>query len=70
MNNFDQVLSTRPRKKVVMSEIKINVCIFAFDILHLNGEPLIQEQLNVRREVFHYLVSSYHLPFKYFDDKY
>ncbi|KAL2536283.1 DNA ligase 1 [Forsythia ovata] len=45
-----QVLSTRARKNVVMSEIKVNVCIFAFDILYLNGQQLLQEQLDVRRE--------------------
>ncbi|XP_057483850.1 DNA ligase 1-like [Actinidia eriantha] len=45
-----QVLSTRARKNVVMSEIKVDVCIFAFDILYLNGQPLLQEQLSVRRE--------------------
>ncbi|KAA8550313.1 hypothetical protein F0562_001997 [Nyssa sinensis] len=44
------VLSTRARKNVVLSEIKVDVCIFAFDILYLNGKPLLQEQLNVRRE--------------------
>ncbi|KAL3530500.1 hypothetical protein ACH5RR_009822 [Cinchona calisaya] len=45
-----QVLSTRARKNVVMSEIKVDVCIFAFDILYLNGQPLLQAQLNSRRE--------------------
>ncbi|KAK4358658.1 hypothetical protein RND71_020887 [Anisodus tanguticus] len=45
-----QILSTRARKNVVVSEIKVNVCIYAFDILYLNGQPLLQEQLNVRRE--------------------
>lgn len=45
-----QILSTRARKNVVMSEIKVDVCIFAFDILYLNGLPLMQEQLNVRRK--------------------
>lgn len=45
-----QVLSTRARKNVVMSEIKVSVCIFAFDILYLNGQQLLQEQLDVRRE--------------------
>ncbi|GFQ05884.1 DNA ligase 1 [Phtheirospermum japonicum] len=33
-----------------MSEITVNVCIFAFDILYLNGQQLLQQQLNVRRE--------------------
>ncbi|KAG9146449.1 hypothetical protein Leryth_011740 [Lithospermum erythrorhizon] len=45
-----QVLSTRARKNVVMSEIKVEVCIFAFDLLYLNGQSLLQDQLNIRRE--------------------
>lgn len=45
-----QVLSTRARKNVVISDIKVHVCIFAFDILYLNGQTLLQEQLNVRKE--------------------
>ncbi|KAL2938486.1 DNA ligase 1, partial [Bienertia sinuspersici] len=45
-----QVLSTRARKNVVMSEIKVDVCVYAFDILYLNGKPLLQEQLDVRRK--------------------
>lgn len=50
-----QILSTRARKNVVMNDIKVNVCIYAFDILYLNGQPLLQEQLNVRREVISFL---------------
>ncbi|XP_074366656.1 DNA ligase 1 [Apium graveolens] len=45
-----QILSTRARKNVVISDIKVEVCIFAFDILYLNGQTLLQEQLNVRKE--------------------
>ncbi|KAL5709917.1 hypothetical protein ACHQM5_020541 [Ranunculus cassubicifolius] len=45
-----QILSTRARKGVIMSDITVKVCIFAFDILYLNGESLLQEQLKVRRE--------------------
>ncbi|KAL9143468.1 hypothetical protein ABFS82_14G238600 [Erythranthe guttata] len=45
-----QILSTRARKNVVMTDIKVNVCIFAFDILYLNGQELMQEQLSDRRE--------------------
>ncbi|KAL8056341.1 hypothetical protein ABFX02_04G113800 [Erythranthe guttata] len=45
-----QILSTRARKNVAMDEIKVNVCIFAFDILYLNGQQLLQEQLRDRRE--------------------
>ncbi|KAL4560848.1 hypothetical protein LXL04_033003 [Taraxacum kok-saghyz] len=45
-----QILSTRARKNVVMSEIKVDVCIYAFDLLYLNGQQLLQEQLSIRRE--------------------
>ncbi|RWR91077.1 DNA ligase 1-like protein [Cinnamomum micranthum f. kanehirae] len=45
-----QILSTRARKGVLLSDINVQVCIFAFDILYLNGQPLLQEQLKVRRE--------------------
>lgn len=48
---FLQILSTRARKNVVLSDIKVDVCIYAFDLLYLNGQPLIQEELKVRREV-------------------
>ncbi|XP_030958620.1 DNA ligase 1 isoform X2 [Quercus lobata] len=45
-----QTLSTRARKNVDVSDIKVDVCIFAFDMLYLNGQPLLQEELKVRRE--------------------
>ncbi|CAI9268421.1 unnamed protein product [Lactuca saligna] len=45
-----QILSTRARKNVVMSDIKVDVCIYAFDLLYLNGQQLLQEQLSIRRE--------------------
>lgn len=45
-----QTLSTRARKNVSLSDIKVDVCIYAFDILYRNGQPLLQEQLRVRRE--------------------
>ncbi|KAF3327943.1 DNA ligase 1-like protein [Carex littledalei] len=45
-----QVLSTRARKGVVISDIKVSVCTYGFDILYLNGQPLLEEQLKVRRE--------------------
>ncbi|CDP14619.1 unnamed protein product, partial [Coffea canephora] len=44
------VLSTRARKNVVLSEIKVGVCIYAFDILYINGQPLLQAQLDSRRQ--------------------
>ncbi|KAI4334332.1 hypothetical protein L6164_019040 [Bauhinia variegata] len=45
-----QVLSTRKNKYVDINEIKVNVCIFAFDLLYLDGQPLLQELLKIRRE--------------------
>ncbi|CAL0329057.1 unnamed protein product [Lupinus luteus] len=45
-----QVLSTRARKNVTMNGIKVDVCIFAFDLLYLNGKALLQENLKIRRE--------------------
>jgi ATP-dependent DNA ligase len=46
-----QVLSTRARKGVIMSDIKVQVCLYAFDMLSVNGRNLLNEQLTVRREV-------------------
>ena len=48
-----QVLSTRKRKDVDISEVKVRVCLFAFDILCHNGERLINETLRERREILH-----------------
>ncbi|KAL8136494.1 hypothetical protein V2J09_002495 [Rumex salicifolius] len=48
-----QTLSTRARKNVVLSEIKVEVCIFAFDLLYLNGKSLLQDQLDVRRKLLY-----------------
>ncbi|PNY17826.1 DNA ligase 1-like protein, partial [Trifolium pratense] len=45
-----QVLSTRARKNVAISDIKVEVCVFAFDLLYLNGQALLQENLRIRRE--------------------
>ncbi|KAG8367554.1 hypothetical protein BUALT_Bualt16G0083900 [Buddleja alternifolia] len=45
-----QILSTRAKKNVVMNGIKVDVCIYAFDILYANGQELLQERLDVRRE--------------------
>lgn len=46
-----QVLSTRKRKDVKEEDIKIQVCIFTFDLLYLNGESLLREPLAKRREL-------------------
>ncbi|XP_050355827.1 DNA ligase 1 [Nymphalis io] len=44
-----QVLSTRKRKDAAEDEIKVQVCVFVFDLLFLNGRPLVRDALAERR---------------------
>lgn len=46
-----QELSRRKRKDVKMEDIQVRVCLFAFDLLYLNGEPLLQKPLSERRKL-------------------
>jgi DNA ligase-1 len=48
-----QVLSTRKRKDASEDTITVQVCLFAFDILFLNGQSLLKEPLAARREKLH-----------------
>lgn len=45
-----QQLMTRKRKDVKVEDVKVKVCVFAFDILFLNGEPLVNKSFRERRE--------------------
>ncbi|PVG00774.1 putative CDC9-DNA ligase I [Serendipita vermifera] len=44
-----QELSRRKRKDVKVEDITVRVCLFAFDLLYLNGEPLLHRSLEDRR---------------------
>ncbi|KAL5118305.1 ATP-dependent DNA ligase Cdc17 [Pleosporales sp. CAS-2024a] len=45
-----QQLMTRKRKDVKVEDVKVQVCVFAFDLLYLNGEALVNKSFRERRE--------------------
>ena len=44
-----QTLTNRARKDVDISSIQVNVCLFSFDLMYLNGEPLLNRPFRERR---------------------
>ena len=46
-----QILSTRKRKNVNEEDIAVQVCVFAFDLLYIEGESIVQKPLRYRREL-------------------
>ncbi|MCJ1477057.1 hypothetical protein MMC13_005728 [Lambiella insularis] len=46
-----QTLTNRARKDVAIGAIKIDVCLFAFDLMYLNGEELLNRPFRERREL-------------------
>ncbi|ODQ78095.1 hypothetical protein BABINDRAFT_15064 [Babjeviella inositovora NRRL Y-12698] len=60
-----QVLSTRKRKDVEERDIKVHICLFAFDMLCLNGEPLIMKSLAERRGLMESVLSPVEGKFQY-----
>lgn len=48
-----QILTTRKRKDVSENEIKIQVCVFMFDLLYLNGTSLVEKPFAERRDLLY-----------------
>jgi len=48
-----QELARRKRKDVKAEDVQVSVKLFAFDLLYLNGEPLLQEELAQRRALLY-----------------
>lgn len=46
-----QTLTNRARKDVAIGSIKVNVCLFSFDLMYLNGEELLNRPFRERREL-------------------
>jgi len=46
-----QILANRARKDVVIQSVKIDVCLFAFDLMYLNGEELLDRSFRERRSL-------------------
>jgi DNA ligase 1 len=57
LKNF-QTLTNRARKDVEIGTITINVCLFAFDLMFLNGQPLLDRPFRERRELLRSLFTE------------
>lgn len=50
LKNF-QTLTNRARKDVALGDITIDVCLFAFDLMYMNGQPLLDRPFRERRDM-------------------
>ncbi|ETO15788.1 DNA ligase I [Reticulomyxa filosa] len=48
-----QQLTTRKRKDVNEADVTVQVCVYAFDLLFINGQSLLSEPFEVRRSKMH-----------------
>lgn len=48
-----QQLMTRKRKDVKVEDVKVKVCVFAFDLLYLDGEAVVNKSFRERREAMY-----------------
>ncbi|KAM5435195.1 hypothetical protein MferCBS31731_006336 [Microsporum ferrugineum] len=46
-----QTLTNRAKKNVEIGSIKVNVCLFSFDLMYLNGQQLLNRPFRERREL-------------------
>ncbi|VUC21423.1 unnamed protein product [Clonostachys rosea] len=46
-----QQLMTRKRKDVKVEDVTVKVCVFAFDLLYMNGEAVVEKSLRERRDL-------------------
>jgi DNA ligase-1 len=53
-----QTLANRARKDVVIGSVTIDVCLFAFDLMYLNGEELLARSFRERRELLRSLFTE------------
>jgi DNA ligase-1 len=53
-----QTLSNRARKDVQIGSVTINVCMYAFDLMYLNGQPLLDRPFRERRELLRSLFTE------------
>ncbi|RYP04238.1 hypothetical protein DL764_004577 [Monosporascus ibericus] len=53
-----QTLTNRARKDVAVASITVNVCLFAFDLMYLNGQPLLDRPFRERRELLRSLFAE------------
>jgi DNA ligase-1 len=58
-----QTLTNRARKDVAIGSIKVDVCLFAFDLMYLNGEPLLDRPFRERRELLRSLFTEIPMQF-------
>ena len=57
LKNF-QTLTNRARKDVEIGSISIQVCLFAFDLMYINGESLLARPFRERRELLQSLFTE------------
>ncbi|XP_029710593.1 DNA ligase 1 isoform X2 [Aedes albopictus] len=60
-----QILSTRKRKDANEADIKVQVCVYMFDLLYLNGKPLVERPFIERRELMYKNFNEFEGEWKY-----